>query len=52
LPTISPESIHRWSANAVAHQEKTMYQLVKSAAGKRRSGATMLFQSVKSYRRL
>ncbi|MFM7401656.1 MAG: GH3 auxin-responsive promoter family protein [Bacteroidota bacterium] len=41
-------SIDRWSANAVAHQEKTMYQLVKSAAGTA-FGRDHAFSSVKSY---
>ncbi|MFM8372956.1 MAG: GH3 auxin-responsive promoter family protein [Bacteroidota bacterium] len=41
-------SIDRWSANAVAHQEKTMYQLVKSAAGTA-FGHDHAFSSVKSY---
>jgi len=41
-------SIDRWSADAVAHQEKTMYQLVKSAAGTA-FGRDHAFSSVKSY---
>lgn len=41
-------SIDRWSADAVAHQEETMYQLVKSASGTA-FGRDHAFSAIKSY---
>jgi hypothetical protein len=41
-------SIDRWSADAVARQEETMYQLVKNASGTA-FGRDHAFSAIKSY---